>query len=68
MIGAAVSMESLEERIERLKQIDRYIRTPCRYFPYGGPPAFSRLNREQCRYYAYFRTQINRILDTLCVF
>ena len=61
MIGAAVSTESLEERIERLKQIDRYIRTPCRYFPYGGPPAFSRLNREQCRYYAYFRTQIDTL-------
>ncbi len=59
MIGTAVSTESLDERIERLRQMDRFIKTPCRYFPYGREPAFSKLSREQCRFYAYFRTQVD---------
>ena len=52
--------ETPEERLALLKEIDRFIKTPCSYFPYGGPPAFSKLSRQQRRYYAYFRT----ILDS----
>ena len=60
MLGAAVSEESSADRLAHLREIDRFVRTPCNYFPYGGPPSFGRLSRDQRRYYAYFRT----ILDT----
>lgn len=61
MIGAAVTTEPIEERLEFLRQIDRFVKSPYRYFPYGGAPVFSKLNREQCRFYAYFRTQIDTL-------
>ncbi len=52
--------ESLTERLAHFERIGRFIKTPCNYYPYGGPPSFSRMNRDQTRYYAYFRT----ILDS----
>ena len=61
MIGAAVTTEPIEERLEFLRQIGRFVKSPYRYFPYGGAPVFSKLNREQCRFYAYFRTQIDTL-------
>ena len=58
MLGAAVSEESSADRLAHLREIDRFVRTPCNYFPYGGPPSFGRLSRDQRRYYAYFLQRI----------
>ena len=55
-----IAGEPLSERLAQIEYIKRHIKAPCNYFPYGGPPYFSKLSREQRRYYAYFRT----ILDS----
>ena len=60
MAVGKIAGEPLSERLAHIEYIRRTIKSPCNYFPYGGPPYFSKLSREQRRYYAYFRT----ILDS----
>lgn len=60
MAVSRMAEEPLTERLAHFERIGRFIKTPCNYFPYGGSASFSKLSRDQTRYYAYFRT----ILDS----